>query len=315
MVRPTIASLNSLAAVLKALQPLHSECTLILHGLDEPMGGEIAANTNNATPVSESGSKHTVRPRSLYARRRFLAGIDRAELYRKVWTMPIKEVAAEYGLSYHQFEQICHLIKVPKPPRGFWSKKAFGKPTGSIPLLLPLRTDIPAGTAPASESSVLATPPVSQVNSVVQTGGQDLVGDRPVLLVPGGLMSLYNREQLYEDVWSFPMSKLAEKYGVSDRALAKACRKLHIPVPTMGHWNKVAVHKPGDEKLPLPRVEIAPRTIRRKTHNHSLEEAASMVLQIDHALLNGSSLRAACDALDVSEATYWRWKKASRKSN
>jgi len=61
------------------------------------------------------------------------------------------------------------------------------------------------------------------------------------------------REQLYEEVWSTPLIKLAEKYGVSDVALAKVCRRLNVPVPGRGYWNKVAVGSPVT-KWPLPRT-------------------------------------------------------------
>jgi hypothetical protein len=49
---------------------------------------------------------------------------------------------------------------------------------------------------------------------------------------------IWNREELYEEVWSTPMQKLAGKYGISDVGLAKVCRKLEIPVPGRGHWAK-----------------------------------------------------------------------------
>ncbi len=46
----------------------------------------------------------------------------------------------------------------------------------------------------------------------------------------------WNRESLYEEVWQSPVSKVAEKYGISDVAIAKVCRKLKIPVPGRGYW-------------------------------------------------------------------------------
>ena len=39
-----------------------------------------------------------------------------------------------------------------------------------------------------------------------------------------------NREELYEQVWSEPVTKVALRYGVSHVAIAKVCRKLSIPV-------------------------------------------------------------------------------------
>jgi hypothetical protein len=61
----------------------------------------------------------------------------------------------------------------------------------------------------------------------------------------------WNRDELYHEVWSTPMQKLAEKYGISDVGLAKVCRKLAIPVPGRGYWAK---KEAGQElsQLPLP---------------------------------------------------------------
>ena len=49
------------------------------------------------------------------------------------------------------------------------------------------------------------------------------------------------REQLYDLVWSEPMQRLAKQIGISDVAIAKHCRKLGVPVPERGHWNKLQV--------------------------------------------------------------------------
>lgn len=46
------------------------------------------------------------------------------------------------------------------------------------------------------------------------------------------------REDLYIEVWSQPMTKLAKKYGLSDVGLRKRCKKLRIPLPQRGHWQK-----------------------------------------------------------------------------
>src|SRR5438132_13470747 len=48
----------------------------------------------------------------------------------------------------------------------------------------------------------------------------------------------FARQALYDLVWSQPMSKLAKNLGVSDVAVAKACRRAEIPVPGVGYWAK-----------------------------------------------------------------------------
>ena len=59
------------------------------------------------------------------------------------------------------------------------------------------------------------------------------------------------REELYEQVWSVPIVKLAAQYGLSDNGLRKVCRRLNVPMPQRGYWAKVeAGHKV--KKTPLP---------------------------------------------------------------
>ncbi|MBP2312957.1 hypothetical protein [Azospirillum soli] len=61
----------------------------------------------------------------------------------------------------------------------------------------------------------------------------------------------FTRQELYDLVWSQPMRTLAAAVGVSDVALAKACRHAGIPVPGRGHWAKTRTGKPTTRR-PLP---------------------------------------------------------------
>ena len=47
------------------------------------------------------------------------------------------------------------------------------------------------------------------------------------------------RQALYEQVWSTPMTKLAEKYRISDVGFAKICKRLNVPYPGRGYWRKM----------------------------------------------------------------------------
>ena len=61
-----------------------------------------------------------------------------------------------------------------------------------------------------------------------------------------------SREELYEQVWSMPMLRLALQYGISSVALGKTCRRLNVPTPGRGYWARIA----AGEKLkrpPLPK--------------------------------------------------------------
>lgn len=64
----------------------------------------------------------------------------------------------------------------------------------------------------------------------------------------------FTRQELYDLVWSTPISNLAAKYGLSDRGLAKICGRHHIPVPGRGHWARVEAGQ-KTTKTPLWKVD------------------------------------------------------------
>lgn len=47
------------------------------------------------------------------------------------------------------------------------------------------------------------------------------------------------REQLYELVWSKPMLRVAEDFGVSSSYMARVCTELRVPRPPQGYWTRV----------------------------------------------------------------------------
>lgn len=49
----------------------------------------------------------------------------------------------------------------------------------------------------------------------------------------------FERVALYDEVWSTPLTKLGEKYGMSDNGIRKVCKAMDIPLPSAGHWAKV----------------------------------------------------------------------------
>ncbi|SRR6266496_1591359 len=65
---------------------------------------------------------------------------------------------------------------------------------------------------------------------------------------------IWNREELYAKVWAAPVVRVAKEYGVSDVAVAKACRKLKVPLPGRGYWAKKA-HGHAVAKKPLPKLK------------------------------------------------------------
>lgn len=53
----------------------------------------------------------------------------------------------------------------------------------------------------------------------------------------------YSPSELYNLVWSKPMTILAKEFGISDQGLAKICRLNDIPTPERGYWAKLQAGK------------------------------------------------------------------------
>jgi hypothetical protein len=63
----------------------------------------------------------------------------------------------------------------------------------------------------------------------------------------------FTRKQLYDLVWSEPMSRFAPRYGISNVGLAKICRKHNIPCPPRGYWTLMKFGQaPFQVELPNP---------------------------------------------------------------
>lgn len=62
---------------------------------------------------------------------------------------------------------------------------------------------------------------------------------------------MFTREELYELVWTEPVSRLGARLGISGVALGKSCRRHGIPLPPRGYWAKLKVGKQST-RPPLP---------------------------------------------------------------
>ena len=79
---------------------------------------------------------------------------------------------------------------------------------------------------------------------------------RPQLPSLPDLMSRYDREKLYEDVWRLPVRHLAKEYGVSDTTIWNRCKMLHIPTPGLHYWQRKAMGLKVPERPPLVPVVV-----------------------------------------------------------
>ena len=67
---------------------------------------------------------------------------------------------------------------------------------------------------------------------------------------PGASEMRMDRARLFKLVWSKPVMQLAAEWGISDRGLGKACRRLKVPVPPRGYWARLeAGQRPRKPRL------------------------------------------------------------------
>jgi hypothetical protein len=91
-------------------------------------------------------------------------------------------------------------------------------------------------------------------------------------------MDIWNREKLYSEVWSTPLSKLAATYGISDVRLGKVCRELSIPLPGLGYWARKAAGQ-RIEKPALRKLKEIPIVTRLKMPDDNSAEQSSRLPQ------------------------------------
>lgn len=108
------------------------------------------------------------------------------------------------------------------------------------------------------------------------------------------------RQELYEQVWSRPMITLAKEYSLSDNGLRKICNKYDVPIPPMGHWQKIQFGKKVS-KIPLPKrdkeeeikINIQDAKLIANTDNpirnivaEKIKSNSSLILKVSERLSN-----------------------------
>lgn len=92
-----------------------------------------------------------------------------------------------------------------------------------------------------------------------------------------GELIVLKREELFNRVWSEPVSTLAVEYGISGVALAKICKRMGLPVPSRGYWARKAAGRrvPRPAFPPLRKDEITEHRFHRGEPPASDSEAVT----------------------------------------
>jgi hypothetical protein len=80
----------------------------------------------------------------------------------------------------------------------------------------------------------------------------------------------FERQNLFDEVWTTPVTKLAKDYGLSDVGLRKICVTLDVPLPPRGYWARLAAGK----AIPRPPLHktARPTTYAREMYVAEVDE-------------------------------------------
>ena len=98
-----------------------------------------------------------------------------------------------------------------------------------------------------------------------------------------GIITL-EREELYRLVWSTPVIQLAKKFGISDVGLAKICKRMKIPRPGRGYWERISHgRKPFIPPLPAPAGDVRKEVqiVKREKYLMEPEQNSERDLKFD----------------------------------
>jgi hypothetical protein len=140
----------------------------------------------------------------------------------------------------------------------FWQLFEDGIPLyQSQSKLVPLAQLMPPSFLLAAKAAIHEASRVLALNEAAQAKPAETATPQAPIrrIIPESEIDRYwNRQNLYEEVWTTPLLTLATKYGISDVGLAKTCRKLGIPLPGRDYWAKKAAGQVLD-RVPLPTME------------------------------------------------------------
>lgn len=178
--------------------------------------------------------------------------ISREDLYEQVWATPINHLAEKFGVCGSYLARVCGALNVPRPPLGYWQKKAVGKadPQPELPSALPGDQLIWAKDRP------LAAPVKRSVRRTVNSTGKAKVvraGRHPMLI---GMEEHFRKTRKVEEgEFLRPYKQLLPDVVVSEDCLVRAldlASEIYTTLEKKGHR---VLFAPPDQKMRRVNVE------------------------------------------------------------
>ena len=216
---------------------------------------------------------------------------SRKLIYDEIWKNGTTKTAKKLNVSYSKFKEACEQSKIPLPSQSYWASLSVGKQVEQQPLplsdsdelLLPVIdtnvdqtvkkvTDKKSAERKKDNTCDKKSIPILSVKSTIKSkASQTAAIARENSLSKDKLINSYDRETLYKEIWSEPIIKVAQRYGVSDVAIHKICKAMDIPKPPAGYWRQLETGKQVD-RIPLPPTTKPTQKTGFRTHGCVYEE-------------------------------------------
>lgn len=216
--------------------------------------------------------------------------LTRKQLYDEIWSISVKGFSDKYDIPYSQLIKQLKEADIPTPSSGYWTKLEFGKKVEKAPLN-GLQTDLIRLTRKETQTVKDEKPLKIEKKSATQSKkpkpkeNKKTKKPEPIPSIEpcaslneeaetetsyGQIYNVYDRKTLYNEVWSAPITRVAQKYSVSDVAIHKTCKSMNIPTPPAGFWAKVRAGKKVEIiPLPDPETTYTKRGLRSEEISHS----------------------------------------------
>jgi len=189
-----------------------------------------------------------------------MATINRKELYQKIWKTPITRLSKEYGLSDVGFAKICKKHNIPRPPRGYWARKATGYRVKQLPLPPGENVTIEINPNPYSQNANKNKELVARMTSSKQSDEEPIVvPDRlssPHPLTKQSSEILYGRQSDDEGL-VHPPKKGCLDISVSKASLRRSLRIMDTIIKTLEKQNYEVFLSKGNTKTKILEVSIS----------------------------------------------------------
>lgn len=206
--------------------------------------------------------------------------ISRSELYEQVWNVAITRLSKEYGLSDVGLAKICKRNNIPRPPRGYWARKAAGYKVKRLPL--PPGEDVAIEITPHPYSrdftkhrelvAKMSLSPQSEEEPIVVPGR--LSRPHPLIKQSSEILS---RRQPNDDGFVHPPKKGCLDIAVSRNSLRRALRIMDTVIKALEKLGYDVYLSEGRTKTTIQEVPISFRlsekltTKKKRPEEHDLK--------------------------------------------